>query len=54
MVRDGCSFFFHFGLFFSFYPPNNLEKRNKIKKHEKTAEDIIHLHIRNKNYDDMI
>ena len=52
MTCERCNCFFHFGLFFSFYPSNSPKNRN-FKKMNKLPGDIIILHICTKNHDHM-
>ena len=54
MVHDGCNFYFSFYAFcLPFYPPNIL-KNHDLEKVKKNAEYIIILHMRTKNYDQMM
>ena len=52
-VRD-VIVFFHFGLFFALLPPNSPKNQNLKKKMKKSPGDIIILHMRTKNYDQMM
>ena len=45
MGHERCNFYFHFGLFFVLYPPNNPENQH-LEKMKKISGDIIILHMR--------